>query len=160
MLALCETQSLIYPQCWARQTFLIGTFSSLLSSPSFSLCTYTLSTHRTYAEMSLDYSLTSPPGILTPEVFEKLHNASPLAKSEAVTTPTLLLVGKNDRRVPPDQARAWFHALKKNKGRNGEPLVVEALTFEGEGHPITNNVENEWVAFEQGLRFLAEYVDF
>ena len=110
--------------------------------------------------MNLDYSLTSPPGILTPELFEKLHNASPLAKSEAVTTPTLLLVGQNDRRVPPDQARAWFHALKTNKGRNGQPLDIEMLTFAGEGHPITNNVENEWVAFEEGLRFLAKYVDF
>jgi acylaminoacyl-peptidase len=110
--------------------------------------------------MDLDYSLTSPPSILTPEIFKKLHEASPLMRSDKVTTPTLLLIGKNDRRVPPDQGRAWFHALKKNVGRDGKPLEVEMLAFEGEGHPISNNVENEWVAFEQGLRFLAEHVDF
>ncbi|GAA5976049.1 hypothetical protein JCM5350_000297 [Sporobolomyces pararoseus] len=114
----------------------------------------------TYCEMNFDYSLSSPPSILTPETFKKLHDASPLAKSDKVTTPTLLLVGKNDRRVPPDQARQWYHALKKNVGRDGKPLEVEMLAFEGEGHPITNNVENEWVSFEQGLRFLAKHVDF
>ncbi|GAA6010564.1 hypothetical protein JCM11491_002972 [Sporobolomyces phaffii] len=114
----------------------------------------------TYCEMDLDYSQSSPPSVFTPELFAKLHTASPLMRAANVTTPTLLLVGKNDRRVPPDQARQWYHALKKNVGRDGHPLQVEMLAFEGEGHPITNNVENEWVAFEEGFRFMASRVDF
>ncbi|GAA5930332.1 uncharacterized protein JCM15063_004777 [Sporobolomyces koalae] len=114
----------------------------------------------TYEEMTVEYSLSSPPVVMTPELFDKLHKASPLALSAAVKTPTLLLVGKNDRRVPPDQARQWYHSLKNNTGRDGKPLEVQMLAFEGEGHPITNEVENEWVAFEQGLRFMAKHVAF
>ncbi|GAA6059557.1 hypothetical protein JCM10212_000613 [Sporobolomyces blumeae] len=115
----------------------------------------------TYEEMEVEYSLTTPPSILTPELFASLHKASPLTLSTEVKTPTMLLVGKIDRRVPPDQARAWYHALKKNLGRDGKTqLDVEMLAFDREGHPITNEVEHEWVAFEQGLRFLAKYTEF
>lgn len=123
---------------------------------------------RTYCEMNLDYSLDRPPAVLTPEVFKKLHEASPMTQSSVVTTPTLLLVGKKDRRVPPDQSRQWYHAIKPNFGRDRDgdgkktktPLEVEMLVFEREGHAITNEVEHEWCAFEQGLRFLAKHARF
>ncbi|GAA5843100.1 hypothetical protein JCM3766R1_005237 [Sporobolomyces carnicolor] len=122
----------------------------------------------TYCEMNLDYSLDRPPAVLTPEVFKKLHEASPMTQSSVVTTPTLLLVGKKDRRVPPDQSRQWYHAIKPNFGRDRDgdgkktktPLEVEMLVFEREGHAITNEVEHEWCAFEQGLRFLAKHARF
>ncbi|GAA5820928.1 hypothetical protein JCM11251_001881 [Rhodosporidiobolus azoricus] len=111
-----------------------------------------------FAEGTLPYSFTSPPSYLTPNTYSKMHQISPLRHAHAVKTPTLLLIGADDRRVPPDQGRAWYHALKKREA--GEEVEVEMLKFPGEGHPIANNVEQEWVAWEAGLRWLAKHTDF
>ncbi|BGP20158.1 hypothetical protein JCM10213_000757 [Rhodosporidiobolus nylandii] len=107
-----------------------------------------------YAEGTLPYPFSSPPSYLTPETFTKMHSISPLRHAHQVKTPTLLLIGAADRRVPPDQGRAWYHALKK------EGTEVEMLSFPGNGHPIDSTVEAQWVAWESGLKWLASFTDF
>ncbi|GJN94423.1 hypothetical protein Rhopal_007503-T1 [Rhodotorula paludigena] len=112
-----------------------------------------------YTEADFAYPLDAPPALVSPADFERLHAISPLRHAGQVKAPTLLLIGLDDRRVPPNQGRAWFHALKRRK--EGEHKVdVEMLTFPGNGHPIAETVEAEWVAFESGLRWLAKYTDF
>ncbi|BGP35364.1 hypothetical protein JCM10296v2_007200 [Rhodotorula toruloides] len=108
-----------------------------------------------YEETSTPYSLTSPPTHLTPQTFSTFHSLSPLRHASDVTAPTLLLIGEADRRVPKDQGRAWFHALK-GEGK----AECEMLVFPGNGHPVAETVEAEWVAFESGVRWLAKYTDF
>lgn len=109
----------------------------------------------TFAEALLPYSFESPPSSLSPKTYQHLHALSPLANVDNVVVPTLLLVGQDDRRVPPDQSRSWYHALKALK--KGE---VDMLTFPGEGHDLARTVEVEVVGFEAGLRFLEKYTDF
>ncbi|BGP03468.1 hypothetical protein NBRC10513v2_007200 [Rhodotorula toruloides] len=108
-----------------------------------------------YEETSTPYSLSSPPSYLTPSAFTTFHSLSPLRHASSVTAPTLLLIGESDRRVPKEQGRAWFHALK-GEGK----AEVEMLVFPGNGHPVAETVEAEWVAFESGVRWLAKYTDF
>ncbi|BGO95618.1 Alpha/Beta hydrolase protein [Rhodotorula toruloides] len=108
-----------------------------------------------YEETSTPYSLSSPPTHLTSSTFNTFHSLSPLRHASNVTAPTLLLIGESDRRVPKDQGRAWFHALK-GEGK----AEVEMLVFPGNGHPVAETVEAEWVAFESGVRWLAKYTDF
>lgn len=75
---------------------------------------------------------------------------------ENVKTPTLLLLGQNDRRVPNDQGRAWYHALKSRK----EEVDCEMLLFPLNGHALDSTVECELVGFESGLRWLSKYTSF
>lgn len=91
------------------------------------------SIRRTFAEAALDYSPTKPPAGLAPATYGHLHALSPMAHVDKVTVPTLLLVGEGDRRVPPDQSRAWYHALK----RNG--TIVDMYTFPGNGHALDSS---------------------
>ncbi|GAA5863675.1 hypothetical protein JCM8547_003689 [Rhodosporidiobolus lusitaniae] len=114
-----------------------------------------------FAEGDLPYSFSSPPSHLDPSTFAKMHSLSPLRHAHAVTTPTLLLIGASDRRVPPDQGRAWFHALKnRDQEKGAKEVEVEMLKFPGNGHPIAETVEAEWVAWESGVRWLARFTDF
>jgi acylaminoacyl-peptidase len=90
----------------------------------------------------------------------------------------MLQIGDGDRRVPPDQGRAWFHALKSNLARQQkrrqdaaaqgkeeevtgkEVGEVQMLVFPGNGHALSSTVEAEIVGFESGLSFLAKYTEF
>ncbi|GAA6013195.1 hypothetical protein JCM10207_006201 [Rhodosporidiobolus poonsookiae] len=107
-----------------------------------------------FAEGTLPYPFTAPPSFVTPSSFAQMHSISPIRHASAVKTPTLLLIGADDRRVPPDQGRAWFHALRQTGAE------VEMLKFPGNGHPIAETVEAEWVAWEAGARWLARFTDF
>lgn len=66
----------------------------------------------------------------------------------------MLLMGGDDRRVPPDQGRAWYHALK------GNGVETEMLWFPGNGHALDSTVETEMVNFAAGLRFIARFTEF
>lgn len=91
---------------------------------------------RCYEETSTPYPLSSPPTHLTPQTFTTLHSLSPLRHASSVTAPTLLVIGEADRRVPKDQGRAWFHAL-----RGARKAECEMLVFPGNGHPVAETVE-------------------
>ena len=112
-------------------------------------------------EADLPYSFDSPTSHVDPKTFERLYDVSPLRHAHQVKTPTLLLIGLDDRRVPPDQGRAWFHALQNTNRADGEAKVdVEMLAFPGNGHPIDSTVEAEWCAFEAGVEWLARYTSW
>jgi len=120
-----------------------------------------------YAEFGIPYPLYSSPSaaeleseslrpststktpIMTPEIFERLHCASPIAHVDAVRAGVLLLVGASDLRVAPTQGIEYYHALKQ-RAREGTP--VELLVFEGESHPL-EGVEAARVAWAKGRDF-------
>ena len=50
--------------------------------------------------------------MLTPETLSRMWQSSPIRYVEQVKAPTLLLVGKVDRRVPPTQSIEYYRALQ------------------------------------------------
>ncbi|KAJ8501525.1 hypothetical protein ONZ45_g12111 [Pleurotus djamor] len=80
-----------------------------------------------YSELGLPFT---PVSLITPEIYERLFKASPIAHVDKVDAKVLLLVGGSDMRVSPTQGIQYYHALK---GRGKE---VEMLWFDGEGHPL------------------------
>lgn len=46
------------------------------------------------------------------EDVKALHEKSPISKVSEVKTPTLILLGDSDFRVPPHQAHNYYNALK------------------------------------------------
>lgn len=111
--------------------------------------------HRIYAETGLSYDFGKPPAILSPETFSHLHDRSPLKHADQVKTPTLLCVGLGDRRVPPDQARTWYHALKSFGKAH-----VEMLAYPDNGHALDGTVEAQWLGFRGIMEFLVRYTEF
>lgn len=76
------------------------------------------------------------------------------AKSKGpCVTPTQIVVGDNDLRVPRNQGINWYHFLK------GHGEQVELLVFPDNGHPI----EKVW-SYEKSLEaridFLVKYSKF
>ncbi|KWU42907.1 alpha/beta-hydrolase, partial [Rhodotorula sp. JG-1b] len=59
-----------------------------------------------YEEAGIAYSLEGPPSLVSPEDYRRFYEISPMRHAHRVTTPTLLLIGMEDRRVPPNQGRA------------------------------------------------------
>lgn len=109
---------------------------------------------RVVAETNLAYPFSHPPIVVSPERYKQLHAVSPLSFVDQVRTPTMLMLGLADRRVPWDQGRIWYHALK------GNGVDAEMMTFPDNGHPLDGTVECEIVNFEAGLEFLARYTEF
>lgn len=66
------------------------------------------------------------------ENFEDYWNFSPISLVENVETPTLVMVGMNDLRTPPSEAKQLYHALKIRKV---ETVLVE---IPGSYHFISN----------------------
>lgn len=50
---------------------------------------------------------------LSPDMLEMLYNKSPSRKQLSIVSPTLLMLGKNDKRVPMSQGLLWAHALRR-----------------------------------------------
>ena len=48
----------------------------------------------------------------TAEQYAKALSMSPMAHVSKITAPVLLLVGGDDRRVPPFQSKEFYYALK------------------------------------------------
>ncbi|GAA96928.1 uncharacterized protein L969DRAFT_54203 [Mixia osmundae IAM 14324] len=93
-------------------------------------------------EVALPYSFTEHPYYLDDDLHKTMRKASPSAHLTRTTktTPTLLLIGEIDRRVPQDQGRAWYHALK------GTGNEVEMLVFPENSH-ILNHAEADLISF-------------
>ena len=88
--------------------------------------------------------------VLTPELFQNLQRASPISHVDKVQAHVLLLIGEDDRRVPPSQGRSYYHALK-GRGKN-----VEMLCFPGKGHAL-DQVETAKMSFEAARDLFARY---
>merc|ERR1739848_686868 len=67
---------------------------------------------------------------------DKMRACSPMAHIDDVHSPTLLLIGDNDRRVPPAQGREWFYALRQRG------VKVAMKYYSDQGHAI-NSVQME-----------------
>jgi dipeptidyl aminopeptidase/acylaminoacyl peptidase len=93
-----------------------------------------------FSEFGLPFE---PGSIMTPAIYEKLYNASPIAHVDTIRTPLLILSGVEDQRVAPSQPIGLYHALKA-RGRD-----VEMLSFEGEAHPL-DGVEAARINFMAG----------
>ncbi|KAF5376688.1 hypothetical protein D9615_007841 [Tricholomella constricta] len=121
-----------------------------------------------YAEFGLEYSLASSPSaaedpstvpdrkskasappIMTPELYERVHRASPIAHVDAVRAAVLLLIGAADLRVAPTQGIEYYHALRQ---RAREGTRIDMLVFHGESHPL-DGVEAARVGWEAARDF-------
>ncbi|KAI1311326.1 hypothetical protein EDD11_003471 [Mortierella claussenii] len=114
-----------------------------------------------YAINGLPYDMASPPTatLSDPEVFKKLRQSSPMEHVEKVKTPTLVMIGTGDRRVPPSQGISWWQArqniIKKEK-REHEAAVNRIQMFEGTGHAL-DSVEAESNSTYGMASFLVEF---
>ena len=99
----------------------------------------------TFAELGLEYCQDAP-RILSPDIYSRQFHHSPIAVMEAVVTPTLVLIGEGDRRVPPAEGLRWV-AWLKSRGR-----PVECLVFGDTGHAL-DSIDAEMVGFEAIAKF-------
>ncbi|XP_063974905.1 acylamino-acid-releasing enzyme-like isoform X2 [Diachasmimorpha longicaudata] len=66
----------------------------------------------------------------TTEMVVKMFKCSPIVHAHKVKAPTLMLLGKKDRRVPPSQGKHWYLRLKAN-GVKTKMLVYD------DNHPLS-----------------------
>ncbi|XP_015120350.1 acylamino-acid-releasing enzyme isoform X2 [Diachasma alloeum] len=78
-------------------------------------------TNSSYDEMSSEE---------TAEMVVKMFKCSPIVHAHKVKAPTLMLIGKNDLRVPPSQGKHWYLRLKAN-GVKTKMLVY------ADNHPLS-----------------------
>lgn len=94
---------------------------------------------------------------MTPNVYQKLYDASPICVAHNVTADVLLLVGRDDLRVAPTQGYGYYHTLRAVQNAKGaaERGRVEMLVFDGESHPL-NGVECERTSWEAAKAWFAQ----
>ncbi|KNC99354.1 hypothetical protein, variant [Spizellomyces punctatus DAOM BR117] len=103
------------------------------------------------AEAGITYNLAQPP-LTTPEIYSKIWPKSPISVAQHVKTPSLLMLGENDRRVPPYEGMNWYYYLK---GRGG--VDIRVMTYPDNGHAL-DGVEAERFGFEAIAEFLVEFI--
>ena len=80
----------------------------------------------------------------TAEQYARALRMSPMAYVSQIVAPVLLLVGGDDRRVPPFQSKEFFYALRERVGDQVEMLWYDKHTHglqetpKGEGDGLTN----------------------
>ncbi|KAG0694260.1 Alpha/Beta hydrolase protein [Suillus ampliporus] len=102
-----------------------------------------------YAEFGLEFT---PQSLMTPAIFQKLFEASPIAHVDRVRAPVLLLLGEDDLRAVPTQGMRFYHALK------GRDRRVEMLMFPKETHPL-DGVEAARVSWEAGRDWFKAFAE-
>ena len=85
------------------------------------------------------------------ENFEGYWNFSPLSLVGNVETPTMVMVGMNDLRTPPSEAKQLYHALKLRK----VPTVL--VEIPGASHGIANRPSNLISKVAHTLAWLDKY---
>jgi acylaminoacyl-peptidase len=102
-----------------------------------------------WGQNGLPYDLRAPapPGRGELEI---MRLSSPSSRVHLARTPTVLLLGANDLRVPASQGMAW-HAWLKARG-----VPTEAYLYPGTGHAI-DSAEGEFQELYQTYRFFAKY---
>jgi len=73
-----------------------------------SMCEVTDIPDWTLNESGLNYTWVNP----SPEMYQEMWARSPISHCEKIQAPILLMIGKNDLRVPPSQGYQFFHSLK------------------------------------------------
>lgn len=85
------------------------------------------------------------------ENFETYWKFSPLSLVGNITTPTMVMVGMDDLRTPPSEAKQLYHALKLRKI---ETVLVE---IPGAGHGIANRPSNLIAKIAHTLAWFDKY---
>ncbi len=85
------------------------------------------------------------------ENFEAYWKFSPLSLVGNITTPTMVMVGMDDLRTPPSEAKQLYHALKLRKI---ETVLVE---IPGAGHGIANRPSNLITKIAHTLAWFDKY---
>ncbi len=85
------------------------------------------------------------------ENFEGYWKFSPLSLVGNIETPTMVMVGMNDLRTPPSEAKQLYHALKLRKK---ETVFVE---IPGAGHGIANRPSNLITKIAHTLAWFNKY---
>jgi dipeptidyl aminopeptidase/acylaminoacyl peptidase len=80
-----------------------------------------------------------------------LVSISPVNFADEIRVPVLMIQGKEDRTVPPQQAKIMIDALKKARAE------VDELYLSGEGHGLTNE-RTRMLAFERVVEFLEQHL--
>ena len=88
-----------------------------------------------------------------PEGKKIYEERSPLYHLEKLSRPVLLLQGRDDKIVPPNQAEVIFTALEKKK----TPVAMIIFDHEGHGFRIAENIKR---AFEAELYFYSKILNF
>lgn len=85
------------------------------------------------------------------ELYAKLWESSPLSHVEKVKTPVMLMIGTDDRRVPPKQG----HEFRKALQARGVPVKI--LEYANNGHALSN-VDTEADAFVNIVLWFNKYI--
>jgi dipeptidyl aminopeptidase/acylaminoacyl peptidase len=85
------------------------------------------------------------------ENFEDYWQFSPLSLVANIATPTMVMVGMDDLRTPPSEAKQLYHALKLRKV---ETLLVE---IPGASHGIANRPSNLIAKIAHTLAWFEKY---
>ena len=80
-----------------------------------------------------------------------LESISPIHKAEEITSPLMVIHGKNDPRVPVGEAEQIVERVRQNGG------VVEYLLYEDEGHGLAK-LKNRLDAYLKIAAFLGEHL--
>ena len=88
-----------------------------------------------------------------PEAIETYHDRSPVYHLDRLSAPILLLQGRDDKVVPPNQAES-FAAAAREQG-----LPVALIMYDGEGHGF-RRPENVRSSLEASLYFLGRVFGF
>ncbi|EPZ34554.1 alpha/beta-hydrolase [Rozella allomycis CSF55] len=104
-----------------------------------------------FAEAGVEFDQKHPP-VVTPTHFEHLYKSSPISLVDNVKCPTLLLLGRNDRRVPIYQGLNWFYQLK-SKG-----VKTKLMMFPDTGHSL-DSMDAEKFGIQSILDFLCENME-
>lgn len=89
---------------------------------------------------------------IPPEFYEKMRASSPSSLIDHVITPTMILLGKGDRRVPPSQGLNWHYALKARK------IESKLMIFEDTGHSL-DTIEAEKYGFQEAASFFLSKIN-
>ena len=100
-----------------------------------------------YEESGIEFAAET---LMTPEIYSKLYQMSPIAHVDNVKCPVLLCMGEVDLRVAPTQALTYFHALK------GRKKDVTMLCFKEDAHGL-ESVEASSVCADAILALLSKY---
>ncbi|RKP27404.1 Alpha/Beta hydrolase protein [Syncephalis pseudoplumigaleata] len=93
-----------------------------------------------FSELDMSYCFQKPT-VMTPQDYERAFSASPICHVDKVVTPTLMMLGSNDRRVPPSEGLGWVHIV-----RGIGKATVCCKMYPDNGHAL-DGVEAETAGF-------------
>lgn len=102
-----------------------------------------------FAEAGIPYHFNHL-ALTTPDKYEIMFKASPEQYVDKLSTPILLLLGSEDRRVPPSQGLQWCNHIRAR-----QPDLIKIRLIPKVGHPL-DSIEAESISLAQiGKHFLS-----